>query len=204
MWRRTAIESIEWISRRSASLGVFPIRCLSFSFSALASVSEKVVSKTRASAFSLAKCTARCNATIVLPVPAEPETRAGPLKSFSTSSCWSGWRNTVHFSHGASSARSSSSVSTMERNLRCASGCSNGLLSGEITIGALGDPPTAISMRASAASAGRWSDNSNIESSSDAFTSANHSGGTPYSSNLSSSKASKSRGLGGGVDSTLT
>ena len=45
---------------------------------------------------------ARCRATMVLPVPAEPETRAGPLKSRSTHSRCSGWRKTVHFSHGKS------------------------------------------------------------------------------------------------------
>jgi hypothetical protein len=46
---------------------------------ARASMSEYVVSRTRASGFFLAKNTARCSATIVLPVPAEPEMRAGPL-----------------------------------------------------------------------------------------------------------------------------
>ncbi len=46
--------------------------------SAFASVSENVVSSTRASGFVRARWAARCSATIVLPVPAEPETRAGP------------------------------------------------------------------------------------------------------------------------------
>ena len=36
------------------------------------------------SRFCRARCTARCSATTVLPVPAEPATRAGPAKSLST------------------------------------------------------------------------------------------------------------------------
>ena len=45
---------------------------------------ENVVSSTRGSRMRRARWTARCSATIVLPVPAEPETRAGPLKARST------------------------------------------------------------------------------------------------------------------------
>ena len=48
--------------------------------------------------------TARCSATTVLPVPAEPATRAGPRSPVSTISRWEGWRKTIHFSHGESSA----------------------------------------------------------------------------------------------------
>ena len=50
-----------------------------WSAGAFARVSEKVVSNTLASGLVRARKTARCSATIVLPVPAEPETRAGPL-----------------------------------------------------------------------------------------------------------------------------
>ena len=42
----------------------------------------------------------RCRATIVFPVPAEPETLAGPLKSCSTICRCAGCRNTDHFSQG--------------------------------------------------------------------------------------------------------
>ena len=40
--------------------------------------------RTRASGFRRARYTARCRATMVLPVPAEPDTRAGPAYSRST------------------------------------------------------------------------------------------------------------------------
>ena len=43
-----------------------------------ASGSENVVSRTRPSGACRARRTARCSATTVLPVPADPETRAGP------------------------------------------------------------------------------------------------------------------------------
>ena len=70
----------EYTSMRSASRGSLPISRLQLESAAtLASVSEKVVSSTRASGFVRARWTARCRATMVLPVPAEPETRAGPL-----------------------------------------------------------------------------------------------------------------------------
>ena len=52
---------------------------LSLVWSALARVSEKVVSRTLALAFERARNTARCRATIVFPVPAEPDTLAGPV-----------------------------------------------------------------------------------------------------------------------------
>ena len=65
-----------------------------------ASTSENVASNTRASSCSRATCTALCSATIVLPVPADPVTRAGPLYSRSTKCCWSGWRKTIHLSQG--------------------------------------------------------------------------------------------------------
>ena len=64
---------------RSASRGSLPTRRFSLVCSALARVSEKVVSRTRAFGFVRARWTARCSATMVLPVPAEPETRAGPV-----------------------------------------------------------------------------------------------------------------------------
>ena len=40
----------------------------------------------------LARNAARCRATIVFPVPADPETLAGPLKFLSTRLCWAGCR----------------------------------------------------------------------------------------------------------------
>ena len=80
---------------------------------------------------------------MVFPVPAEPETRAGPLYAASTIRRCAGCRKTVHFSHGNSSARSSSLCVLHEaesalrvrmcervrigghlcRALRCAAGC---------------------------------------------------------------------------------
>ena len=66
----------------------------------LASTSEIVVSRIRACGFLRAKCTARCTATIVFPVPAEPDTRAGPEYSRSTHWRCSGCKNTSHLSHG--------------------------------------------------------------------------------------------------------
>ena len=78
-----------------------PARSLTFVASDAASGSEKVASSTRASGEDLASRTARCSATMVLPVPAEPATRAGPAKSFSTISRCEGWRKTIHLSQGA-------------------------------------------------------------------------------------------------------
>ena len=48
-----------------------------------------------------ARCTARCSATMVLPVPAEPATRAGPAdRSARPAARCAGCRKTAHFSHG--------------------------------------------------------------------------------------------------------
>ena len=59
-------------SSRSARRGSLLIRRRSFVRSAFARMSENVVSSTRASGFARARKTARCSATIVFPVPAEP------------------------------------------------------------------------------------------------------------------------------------
>jgi hypothetical protein len=64
---------------RSARRGSLLIRARSLVDNALARASEKVVSSTRALGLARARKAARCSATMVLPVPAEPETRAGPL-----------------------------------------------------------------------------------------------------------------------------
>ena len=85
---------IECTSRRSASFGSFPMRRFRRVRSAAASASEKVASSTRLSGCARVRCTARCSATMVLPVPAEPETRAGPLYYRSTSCRWAGCRKT--------------------------------------------------------------------------------------------------------------
>ena len=63
---------------------------------------------------------------MVLPVPADPATRAGPEKERSTSARCEGWRKTPHFSHGKASACSSSSWSAINLIRRNASGCANG------------------------------------------------------------------------------
>jgi len=177
--RRSASPSIESTSRRSAIRGSLPMSRRSLTLSALASVSEKVVSNTRASGCRRARCTARCRATIVLPVPADPATRAGPENSRSTIWRWARCKKTVHFSQGKSSARSSSSLSVMTRKRRCASGCAKGSAPAAVCTGTAGVLPVASSSRASAASAGRWSASSSTESSVEAFTSAIHSGGMP-------------------------
>ncbi len=161
--RRTALSSVS-TSSRSASRGSLPISRRSFTRSAFASASEKVVSSTRLSGLARARWTARCSATMVFPVPADPAIRAGPLKRRSTSSRCAGWRNIVHFSQGYSSARASSSRSLTIRNRRCASGCSNGPTAG-IAGRARGVPPVASSSSASAASPGRWSASSSSVSS---------------------------------------
>ena len=101
---------------RSRTLGSVPISRASFIRRALASASEKVVSRTRASGFARARCAARWSATMVFPVPAEPAMRAGPPKRRSTSWRCAGWRKTVQRSHGYSSARASSSTSVTTRN----------------------------------------------------------------------------------------
>ena len=79
LYSRRPMASREYTSIRSARRGSLLTSRLSLVWSALANVSEKVVSRTRASGFVRARWTARCSATMVLPVPAEPETRAGPL-----------------------------------------------------------------------------------------------------------------------------
>ena len=91
---------IECTSRRSAIFGSFPMRRLRRVRSAVANASEKVASSTRLSGCARARCTALWSATMVFPVPAEPETRAGPVYSRSTSCRWAGCRKTVHFSQG--------------------------------------------------------------------------------------------------------
>jgi hypothetical protein len=65
-------------SSRSLIRGSLLIKRLSLVRRAFARVSEKVLSNTLASGLVRARKTARCRATIVLPVPAEPATRAGP------------------------------------------------------------------------------------------------------------------------------
>ena len=59
-------------------LGSLPIRYCSRPFSAFAKAFEKVVNNTRASGWRRAKATARWNATIVLPVPADPRDSRWP------------------------------------------------------------------------------------------------------------------------------
>ena len=102
-------------------------RTSTFFASSAASGSEKLASSTLAFGFSRASRTARWMATMVLPVPAEPATRAGPEKERSTSARCEGWRKTPHFSHGNASACSSSSWSAISLIRRSASGCANGI-----------------------------------------------------------------------------
>jgi hypothetical protein len=64
---------------RSANSGLLLVKRRSLVRRALASVSENVVSSTRLFGCLRARYAARCTATIVLPVRAEPETCAGPL-----------------------------------------------------------------------------------------------------------------------------
>ena len=89
---------IERTLRRSAIFASLPMRCLRRARSAAASASENVASSTRVSGCARARRTARWSVTMVLPVPAEPETCAGPLYSRSTSCRWAVRRKTVHFS----------------------------------------------------------------------------------------------------------
>ena len=70
-----------------------------------------------------ARWRARCIATTVLPVPAPPVTRAGPLKDLATSRSWLGCRKTRHFSSGASRIAVSSSSDWIVTNRRRESGC---------------------------------------------------------------------------------
>ncbi len=53
-----------------------------------------------------ARWAARCSPTTVLPVPAGPRTRAGPLQLVDTSRSWSGCRNVIQLSIGPASADS--------------------------------------------------------------------------------------------------
>ena len=81
----------------------------------------KVVKSTRPPSVSilLAKYLARCMATTVLPVPAPPSTRAGPLKVLRVSHLWVGCKNTRHFSSGSAMIRrNSSSPSTTWKDWR--------------------------------------------------------------------------------------
>jgi hypothetical protein len=56
-------------------------------------------------------------ATTLLPVPAEPEMRAGPLKFLSTAIFWEGCRKTILSAQGFCRARAtrSSSLATQKR-----------------------------------------------------------------------------------------
>jgi len=163
----------------SLRCGLSPINRPSCRLRCFARVIEKVVSNTWASGFVRARWTARCSATIVLPVPAEPDTRAGPLYSRSTISRWAGCRNTIHFSQGYSSALLSSSESVITRKRRCASGWAKGSSSAPACTGCCGVPPVASSSSASAASLGSRSARSNSVSSFANLASSNHSVGTP-------------------------
>ena len=93
---------IDPTSSRSAIFGSWAISFVSRVRSASASAVENVVRSTRASGCVRARWTARCSATMVLPVPAEPDTRAGPWKLRLTICRCAGCRKTVHFSHGYS------------------------------------------------------------------------------------------------------
>ncbi len=74
-----SVALIEWTSSRSAKRGSLLMSRLIWVRRAFASMCENVVSKTRAFWLARARKTARCSATIVFPVPAEPETLAGPV-----------------------------------------------------------------------------------------------------------------------------
>ena len=78
LYNRSPMASSEYTSIRSARRGSLLTSRFSLVRSALARVSVNVVSRTLASGFVRARWAARCRATMVLPVPAEPETRAGP------------------------------------------------------------------------------------------------------------------------------
>jgi hypothetical protein len=58
--------------------------------------SENVVKSRRAWGFLQASATVRCSATTVFPVPAEPDTRAGPANRRSTTARCEGCRKTPH------------------------------------------------------------------------------------------------------------
>ena len=82
-----------------------------------------VVRTTRACGSRRASIRARCRSTTVLPVPAPPESRNGPLQEPSTYRRCSGWRNTRHLAKSPPSmtCRSSSS-SSIQANCICAAG----------------------------------------------------------------------------------
>ena len=91
--------------------------------------------------------------------PCRPSRRRAPgrcSRARPTARC-SGCRKTVHFSHGNSSARSSSSTFVMTRKRRCASGCSNGSASAGSGCGDARRPAGRQLQQRLGRLAGRWS-----------------------------------------------
>ena len=125
-WSSRARSGIERTEMRSATSELSPRRRRSLMRRAAARVSVKVVRRTRAAGSRRARWAARWRATTVLPVPAEPETRAGPVKARSTKSRCEGWRKTVQASQGASRAAWSSALDSIRWKRRWASGWAKG------------------------------------------------------------------------------
>ena len=80
-WSSRARSGIERTEMRSATSELSPRRRRSLMRRAAARVSVKVARRMRAAGSRRARWAARWRATTVLPVPAEPETRAGPVKA---------------------------------------------------------------------------------------------------------------------------
>ena len=176
------------------------VRISRLASSASARGSEKVVMRTRASGEARPRWTARCSATMVLPVPAEPVTRVGPVAVRSTSSRCAGWRNTAHFSNGESSAACSSSdiVEHAEAPLRVGVGEGIGIGRGGggdmvLQIAAGGENRRALRPLR------RGGDRNSVSTSASAIsrTGCSHSRGTPTSS--ISSSVSDQKGCTGGA-----
>ena len=206
---------------RSRRRGSIPISRESFTRRAFASVSEKVVRRTRASGWTRARWAARWSATTVFPVPAEPATRAGPAEvpldqlplrgveehRPALPRVLQGAGQLLHTGHDAEAAPRIGVVEgvggsdrrgrlgNLDRHLgngvRDRGGLQRSASTGRRARGTL---PVARSSTASAASAGKWSASASSASSLVACrTSASHSTGTPWLSS-SSSETCASRG----------
>ena len=82
-----------------------------------------------------ARCTARCSATMVLPVPAEPETRAGPaVVALDPAAAAPGAGRPSTSPTGSRAPAPAPRRWSCTRKRRCASGCSKGSASGAATL----------------------------------------------------------------------
>ena len=165
-------------------LGSPEARVFSFRSSAWARASEKVVSSTLAPALARARRTARCSATMVLPVPAEPETRGGAGEIAGDQRGLRGMQEDRPFLprlvERAAQAR-------QRRQERESGGARRDGRTGSASTGsrfaAAGFSPTASFSSASCASGGRWAITSKSVSSLAVRTSSTHSSGTPKAIN---------------------